>query len=140
MDQGFDVIIVGGGMVGASMACALDGAGLTVAVIETHIPDSAVQPSFDERTIALTWSSRQIFAGLGLWDAIRALHLAGMDDATPEQIAEMRRAEREVLARFGLTPQYDDTETGDTETGDTRTSDAKTMDENEAPHRKETIG
>jgi len=76
MDQAFDVIIVGGGMVGASMACALDGAGLAVAVIETQVPDSAAQPSFDERTIALTWSSRQIFAGLGLWDAIR-------DEASP---------------------------------------------------------
>lgn len=76
MDQHFDVIIVGGGMVGASMACALDGAGLAVAVIETYAPDSAAQPSFDERTIALTWSSRQIFSGLGLWDVMH-------DEASP---------------------------------------------------------
>ncbi|MFQ5636203.1 MAG: FAD-dependent oxidoreductase, partial [Gammaproteobacteria bacterium] len=66
----FDVIVVGGGLVGASMACALDGAGLSVAVIERIAPDSDGQPSFDERTIALTWSSQQILGGLGLWDAV----------------------------------------------------------------------
>ena len=68
----YDVIIVGGGMVGASMACALTGAGLKVAIVEASLPGSDAQPSFDERTIALTWSSRQIFAGLGLWDRIAA--------------------------------------------------------------------
>jgi 2-octaprenyl-6-methoxyphenol hydroxylase len=68
----FDVIIVGGGMVGGSMACALTGADLNVAVIEASPLDAETQPSFDERTIALTWSSRQIFSGLGLWDRIDA--------------------------------------------------------------------
>jgi len=72
----FDVIIVGGGMVGASMACALAGSDLTVAVIESFPVDSKASPSFDERTIALTYSSRQVFAGLGLWDEISASHEA----------------------------------------------------------------
>jgi 2-polyprenyl-6-methoxyphenol 4-hydroxylase len=70
MQQDFDIIIVGGGMVGASMACALADADLDIAVIEASSPDSDRQPSFDERTVALTHSSRQIFAGLGIWDAI----------------------------------------------------------------------
>ncbi|MFW2406107.1 MAG: 2-octaprenyl-6-methoxyphenyl hydroxylase [Gammaproteobacteria bacterium] len=72
----YDVIIVGGGLVGASMACALDGAPVSVAVIERFAPEAPAQPSFDERTIALTWSSRQIFGGLGLWESIR-------DEASP---------------------------------------------------------
>ena len=72
MPADFDVIIVGGGMVGASMACALAGSNLKIAVIEAFPPDSKASPSFDERTIALTYSSRQIFAGLDLWDAISA--------------------------------------------------------------------
>lgn len=71
-DVDFDVIVVGGGLVGASMACALDGAGVSVAVIERFPPESDAQPSFDERTIALTWSSRQILGGLGIWDAVSA--------------------------------------------------------------------
>jgi 2-octaprenylphenol hydroxylase len=68
----FDVIIVGGGMVGASMACALAGSDLRVAVVEPYPADATASPSFDERTIALTYSSRQIFTGLGLWDDISA--------------------------------------------------------------------
>ena len=72
METDFDVIVVGGGMVGASMACALTHAELKVAVVEAHPANSDAQPSFDERTIALTYSSRQIFAGLGAWDAIDA--------------------------------------------------------------------
>ena len=72
MKTDFDVIIVGGGMVGASMACALTSADLCVAVVEALPLESDAQPSYDERTIALTYSSRQIFAGLGVWDAIEA--------------------------------------------------------------------
>jgi 2-polyprenyl-6-methoxyphenol 4-hydroxylase len=68
----FDVIIVGGGMVGASMACALAGSDLKIAVVEAFPADAKASPSFDERTVALTYSSRQIFAGLGLWDEIAA--------------------------------------------------------------------
>jgi len=68
----YDVIIVGGGMVGGSMACALTGADLKVAVVEVSPADADTQSSFDERTIALTYSSRQIFNGLGLWEPIVA--------------------------------------------------------------------
>ncbi|MEO8308186.1 MAG: 2-octaprenyl-6-methoxyphenyl hydroxylase [Pseudomonadota bacterium] len=62
-----DIAIVGGGMVGASLAAALRGTGLTVALIEAHAPDSAAQPSFDERTTALGNASRRIFEAIGLW-------------------------------------------------------------------------
>jgi 2-octaprenyl-6-methoxyphenol hydroxylase len=65
--QTLDVAIVGGGMVGASLAVALRGTGLTVALIEAHAPDSAAQPSFDERTTALGNASRRIFESVGLW-------------------------------------------------------------------------
>ena len=59
-------------MVGASMACALAGSNMKIAVIEAFAPESGDSPSFDERTIALTYSSRQIFTGLGIWDGIAA--------------------------------------------------------------------
>jgi 2-octaprenyl-6-methoxyphenol hydroxylase len=62
-----DIAIVGGGMVGASLAVALRGTGLTVALIEAHAPDSAAQPSFDERTTALGNASRRIFESIGVW-------------------------------------------------------------------------
>jgi 2-polyprenyl-6-methoxyphenol 4-hydroxylase len=74
----FDVIIAGGGLVGVSMACALDRHDLKVAVIEMHAPDSVNHPSYDERTVALTYSSRQILSALGVWPEIER-----SDGATP---------------------------------------------------------
>jgi 2-polyprenyl-6-methoxyphenol 4-hydroxylase len=96
MKTDFDVIIVGGGMVGASMACALTGSELSVAVVEAFSPDSDAQPSFDERTVALTHSSRQIFAGLGAWDAI-----AATDEAWP--ILDIEVSDRGHLGACHLT-------------------------------------
>jgi 2-octaprenyl-6-methoxyphenol hydroxylase len=71
-----DVIIIGGGMVGASLACALSGQGLRIAVIEGVAPAARAEPGYDDRAIALAWGTRRIFDGLGLWQ-----HLTG--DATP---------------------------------------------------------
>jgi 2-octaprenyl-6-methoxyphenol hydroxylase len=63
----FDIAIVGGGMVGASLGLALAPLGLKVALIEAVAHDSALQPSFDERTTALSNGSRRILATLGVW-------------------------------------------------------------------------
>jgi 2-octaprenyl-6-methoxyphenol hydroxylase len=62
-----DIVIVGGGMVGASLALALAPTGLRILVIEAFEPGSGDQPSFDERTSALGNGSRQVFEALGLW-------------------------------------------------------------------------
>jgi 2-octaprenyl-6-methoxyphenol hydroxylase len=67
-----DIAIVGGGMVGASLAVALRGSSLRVALIEAHLPDSSSQPSFDERTTALGNASRRVFEALGLWPQMQA--------------------------------------------------------------------
>ena len=75
----FDLAIVGGGRVGASLAAALRHTPLRIALIEAHAPDSAAQPSFDERTTALGNASRRIFEGLGVWDAL-APHAAAITD------------------------------------------------------------
>jgi 2-octaprenyl-6-methoxyphenol hydroxylase len=65
-----DVAIVGGGMVGASLALALAPLGLKVTLVEAVLPEEDSQPSFDERTIALSNGTRRIFQGLGVWDEI----------------------------------------------------------------------
>jgi 2-octaprenyl-6-methoxyphenol hydroxylase len=78
-----DVAVVGGGMVGASLAVALIGSGLRVLLIEAVPFAASTQPSFDERTTALGNASRRIFEGLGIWGeiapaaaAIRAIHVS----------------------------------------------------------------
>lgn len=65
-----DVLIVGGGLVGASLALALGRAGLDVAIVEAHPLRINEQPNYDERSIALAQGSQRIFAGMGLWDAL----------------------------------------------------------------------
>lgn len=72
----YDVAIVGGGMVGASLAVALLPLGLRIALIEAVPHDCAAQPSFDERTTALSNGSRRIFDTIGVWSAVA-------DAATP---------------------------------------------------------
>jgi 2-octaprenyl-6-methoxyphenol hydroxylase len=100
----WDVVIVGGGMVGASFALALRATRLRVLLIESVSPDSAAQPSFDERTTALGNGSKQIFETLGVWPAmaadsspIRAIHVS---DAGRFGVARLDAREQGVHA-FG---------------------------------------
>lgn len=67
-----DILVVGGGMAGAALAIALDGLGLRIALIEASPFHAGAHPGYDERTLALSWGSRRIFDGLGVWDAIGA--------------------------------------------------------------------
>ena len=73
MNSDYDILIIGGGMVGASLACALGGTGLRVAVVEAVPLTASVQPSYDERTIALAFGSRRIFEGIGVWGEVARL-------------------------------------------------------------------
>ncbi len=66
----FDLIIVGGGMVGASLACALKNSDLKIAIIETFPASSTQQPSYDDRGIALSYGSQRIFESIGLWSQL----------------------------------------------------------------------
>ena len=64
-----DVAIVGGGLVGASLALALSKTKLSVALIEAAPPPNT-RPAWDERCIALNAASQRIFSTLGVWDAL----------------------------------------------------------------------
>jgi 2-octaprenyl-6-methoxyphenol hydroxylase len=66
----YDVAIVGGGMVGATLGVALAPLNLRVALIEAIPHNAAAQPSFDERTTALSNGSRRILETLGVWSAL----------------------------------------------------------------------
>ncbi|MCH7509887.1 MAG: 2-octaprenyl-6-methoxyphenyl hydroxylase [Proteobacteria bacterium] len=65
----FDVIIVGGGMVGASLAVALAPLPLQIAVIEAFDPRQrgVSQPSYDDRSTAIANGSQQILETIGVW-------------------------------------------------------------------------
>lgn len=65
-----DVAIVGGGLVGVSLALALAPTGLKTALIEGVAPDANAQPSFDDRTTALGNGTRRSFEALGIWSQV----------------------------------------------------------------------
>lgn len=67
------VIIVGGGMVGATLALALSQLShgkLVVHLIEASAPEAAAHPGFDARAIALAAGTCQQLARIGVWQAI----------------------------------------------------------------------
>ncbi len=72
MSDDFDVLIVGGGMVGASLAHALKSVPLRIGIIEAYPLHDEKQPSYDSRAIALSFGSKRIFDSLGVWPAMEA--------------------------------------------------------------------
>ncbi len=68
----YDIVIAGGGMIGTSLGLALAPLKLRVGIVET-VPRGAVQqPSFDDRSTALSRSSQRTFEAMGLWPEIVA--------------------------------------------------------------------
>jgi len=72
--QRVSIAIIGGGLVGASLALALQGQakarGWTICLIEPFAPGGGYQPSYDARSTALSYGSQQIYQRLGLWQHI----------------------------------------------------------------------
>ena len=51
------MLCIGGGLVGASLAIALDEAGIAATLVEASAPLGGTQPSYDERNLALARAS-----------------------------------------------------------------------------------
>lgn len=64
----YDIIIVGGGLVGASLAASLRHLPLKIAIIEAK--SQTVPAENDNRIIALNYVSRRIFEGMNIWSHI----------------------------------------------------------------------
>jgi 2-octaprenyl-6-methoxyphenol hydroxylase len=96
-----DVLIAGGGMVGASLAVALARLSLRVTLVEAIPAGSPGQQSFDSRTTALSRSSRHILGTLGIWPAVA------------EYAAPIRRIHVSERGRLGTTVIDADEEGGE---------------------------
>ncbi len=95
-----DALVVGGGLVGGTLACALAEAGLSVAVVEIGDPKEALAAGFDGRASAVALSSRRLLEGIGVWNKMES-------EAAP--ILDIRVSEGE--SRLFL--HYDHREVGD---------------------------
>ncbi|WP_299910678.1 UbiH/UbiF/VisC/COQ6 family ubiquinone biosynthesis hydroxylase [uncultured Paracoccus sp.] len=67
MKPDFDVLIAGGGLNGPTLALALAGAGLSVAVVDARPADAREADDFDGRAYALALASQRLLKALGLW-------------------------------------------------------------------------
>ncbi len=91
----YNVVVVGGGLVGAAFAAALGSAALDVALIESHKPHHVPHQddNWDSRIYAVSPASAHFLSALGAWDAlddsrlmaIRRMQVFG-DDGTADII------------------------------------------------------
>ena len=65
-----DLIVVGGGLVGLSLAIACAEGGIDTLVIEAESPDTLTNPNYDGRTCAIAHGSQQVLTAIGAWDAM----------------------------------------------------------------------
>ena len=68
----YDIVISGGGMIGTSLGLALAPLNLRVCVVEAIARGAVQQPSFDDRSTALSRSSQRTFEAMGLWPEVVA--------------------------------------------------------------------
>lgn len=78
-----DLLIIGAGPVGASLALALAGHGARVGLVEARPWRDPGQPSYDDKALALSLASARALETLGLWRelagdaaAIRSVHVS----------------------------------------------------------------
>jgi len=76
-----DLIIIGAGPAGLSLARALRPTGLRTLLLEQQPRAALENPAFDGREIALTHHSAQLMRGLGMWSRLGEAHVAPLRDA-----------------------------------------------------------
>ncbi|MBI3547361.1 MAG: UbiH/UbiF/VisC/COQ6 family ubiquinone biosynthesis hydroxylase [Gammaproteobacteria bacterium] len=71
----YDIVVVGGGMVGAALACALGNSALKVAVLEQSLPATPT-PDYDLRVSAISLASQALFENVSAWPRMLARRVA----------------------------------------------------------------
>ncbi len=76
MIKEIDILVIGGGLTGATLMLALQGLGYNTLLVEAKPFSDKINPDFDARSLALSPASRHILTVLGVWDLLE-------DHATP---------------------------------------------------------
>lgn len=107
-DLDVEVAVVGGGLVGATLAATLAVSGVETAVIDREDPRTVLDAGFDGRASAVAAGARHMLDAVGLWDAI-APHAQPIGGITvsdgkvdrPESPLKLGYDSREVGEPFG---------------------------------------
>ena len=71
----FDIIIIGGGMVGQAFALGMaKTSNQTIAIVEPHYPNPILHDDFSVRVSAITPKSETFLQTVGAWDLIARKH------------------------------------------------------------------
>ncbi|CED72243.1 putative monooxygenase [Aliivibrio wodanis] len=76
MMRSVDVAIIGGGMVGLTVAAALEKSGLRIAIIESQLPETELADLPDIRVSAISRASENILDNVGAWQGIKSRRAA----------------------------------------------------------------
>ena len=66
----YDVIIVGGGMVGMAAALSLSQLNLSIVLLESQVAQDDSHPSYDDRTLVVNQASVSFWKNLGVWQKL----------------------------------------------------------------------
>ncbi len=62
-----EVLVVGGGLVGGTLACLLSGSGIHTTIVDRAAPSEHLDPDYDGRASAVALGTQRVLAGAGLW-------------------------------------------------------------------------
>lgn len=88
-----DILIVGGGLIGATLKLALRSLGFSCLLVERHPFADKTNPNFDARSLALSPASIRILSMLNIWDLVR-------EYATPINLIHVSDQHRFGVARL----------------------------------------
>ena len=75
-----DVVVVGAGMAGASLSCALAAGGLDVSLVDSGPSPQWNAENYDLRISAINLASQNILTALGVWSTIRGKRISPFYD------------------------------------------------------------
>lgn len=83
-EQQVDILIIGGGLTGATLMLALQGMGFSTLLVEAKPFSDKINADFDARSLALSPASQRILSMLGLWERLKAhatpIHMIHVSD------------------------------------------------------------
>jgi len=70
MTHDHDILIVGGGLNGPTLALALAQSGFDIGIVDSLPQDTRTDPEFDGRAYALALASQRLLRGIGIWSEL----------------------------------------------------------------------